>query len=81
MKERLEKPMIQGAAHNTSVAFATPQGFTKNYKDEKFSHIFLERSCVQSLLRCMGFAKLSATTGNVEIPEVTKKEADLLHTH
>ena len=82
MKESLEKPMIQGAALNTSVAFATQsQGFAKNYKDEKFSNIFLERSCVQSLLRCMGFAKLSATTGNVEIPEVAKKEADWLHTH
>ena len=40
MKERLEKPMIQGAALITSVAFATPQGFTKNYKDEKFSIYF-----------------------------------------
>ena len=39
MKESLEKPMIQGAALNTSVAFSTPQGFAKNYKDEKFSNI------------------------------------------
>ena len=67
------------AVINTNISTATANGFLKHSNDKSMNHVPLGSPWAQSLFRRKGLARRFATIGKLEIPEVVKREAELLY--
>ena len=72
----------KGGVVNTVVAVATAKALIARSSDEHLKSLDLDSSFwAKSLFRRMGFTKRACTTSKPEIPELAKKEAQLIFQH
>ena len=70
-----------GRVVSKTIAIATARALIARNLKYNLGHLKINSSWAQSLFQRMGFKRWMRTTGKVEIPEGTWKEAELLYLH
>ena len=71
----------RGGVVSRTIAIATARALIARNSQYNLGHVKIDSSWAQKLFRRIGFKRRMRTTGKVEIPEVARKEAELLYLH